>query len=378
MGGLRSLVGGLCAAASVVTLVSCSSGGDGSSPEPLAALIGDDGKFDCRRMYTHVPLQAYFSASLSLVDTREAVTSVRPVSGEDGVVNCPVRYAGKETDGRIVPFFIRSVPTGEVPKWASETSAYGDWTIGTMTLVGSGDAAFNEIAVAALDSPEHGVLLLFTPTRAEDRESFVFLGDEAPSAVRTVIDGLEKDAGVPVPASADNDGLVSLFTTDDRFDCSAVFRRLSLTTAETVDITLSVQSGMARIVRDSGERRSCALATGAADTDMSRIFGMSTDLTTGPKDAVRGTPFTGIPDFAGWEEYWNFDGADDPVDATFEGRQSYNARYCRNDSDCITVTAYTGSGEEGGDSPQARKDAALPLVRLVAEREGLLADGEQQ
>lgn len=381
MPGWRATVGGVLAAGAVFSLVSCSSGDSGDGPEPLAALVGEDGKFDCRRMYTHVPLQAYLSADLSPVDTRMVMSGSQSAASAPDQITCPARYTGEESGGGIALFYVRTMPETRRPlTWVSGPDPYGDWATGILTLGQGQDAS--DVAAAVLDSPERGILVVFTPVDTDTEAPFMSLGDAAPDAVRTVIDGLEQEAAVPVPEEADIAAGTSLFATDGRFDCSKVFRRLSLATAATAYIGLPVTSATNPVVRETGDHRSCALATGVPEEETSIFPGptgnLSTELTTGPKDAVRGTPFTGSPDLVGWEEYWNFDGADDPVDATFEGRQSYNARYCRSDSDCITVTAYTGSGEEGGGSPQARKDAALPLVRLVAEREGLLTDGVQQ
>lgn len=354
MPGWRVTVGGVLAAGAVF------------------ALVGENGKFDCRRMYIHVPLQAY----LSPVDTRCSMGGAMPVEGAPGQINCQLRYTGPETGGGIVPVYLRSMPEAEDFPWKADPVRYGDWVTGTATL---GDSP---IFLAILESAEHGDLVLVSDMGDWESGPFANLGDRSPDAVRTVIDGLEQEAAVPVPEEAGIAVGTSLFATDGRFDCSKVFRRLSLATGATAYIGLPVTSATNPVVRETGDHRSCALATGVPEEETSIFPGptgnLSAELTTGPKDAVRGTPFTGSPDLVGWEEYWNFDGAGDPVDATFEGRQSYNARYCRSDSDCITVTAYTGSGEEGGGSPQARKVAALPLVRLVAEREGLLTDGAQQ
>lgn len=376
MPGWRATVGGVLAAGAVFSLVSCSSGDSGDGPEPLAALVGEDGKFDCRRMYTHVPLQAYLSADLSPVDTRFSMGGAMPVDGAPGQINCPLRYTGPETGGGIAPVYLRSMPEAEDFPWKTDPVRYGDWVTGTATL---GDSP---IFLAIFESAEHGELMLVSDMDDWKSDPFANLGDRSPDAVRTVIDGLERDAGAAVAEVDGSVGDLSLFTENGRFDCSQVYRRLSLVTAPDVGINLPVKNDRNQIIRDGDDSRSCVVPVGEEETESSVTTGLlegpSLAVTTGPKDSLRGGPVAGSADLPGWEEYWDFDGADDPVDKDAEGLPSYNARYCRSDGDCITVTSYESEGLQTGRSPQARKNAALPLVRIVTEHEGLATDGEEQ
>lgn len=362
------------------TLASCSSGDDGpgkdaaTAPQPaaLAALVGEDGTFDCHQIYTHTSLRTYLSADLSPVDTMSGMAGAQAADDAPEVITCPVRYAGEETPGVSVPFYVLTSPNTNDPSWTSGPDTYGNWLTGTVTLDG---ADGDDVAVGILDDEEHGRLAIFTPVDEDAEGSYPALGEAAPAAVRTVIDALDlnetEETESPVLAEADVAAGASLFTADGAFDGAEGFRRLTLITAEDVGLALPEKSGTNPVIKESGGRTSCALATGTRTAELIAV-GPPTELTTGPKDPQQGTPFVGSPDLEDWEEYWLFDGADNPVNAENEGQQSYNARYCRSDDDCITVTAHARAG---GDVPQALKDTALPLVRLVAEHEDLLTDG---
>lgn len=387
------VLGGVLVAGAVFSLASCSSGDSGDSPEPLAALVGEDGKFDCRRIYTHVPLQAYLSAHLSFSATRFAMSGAGDLASGNGQAQCPVRYYDEGQAGYAL-FYLRSMSESEEVGWENGTTTYGAWTTGTVALPAG------KVSAAVLDSPEHGALMLFTPVDTPTEPPFISLSDAAPDAVRTVIDGLEKDAGSPVPEKTGTaePGQRELFSEGDRFDCATFFRKEALSGLDDDGLwvpTVTAQNPVVGQPRDDGTR-TCMLSTddGQESTDIiepdmdmeiSALFALvprdigSTVVTTGPRDSLRGTSVTDFRDLSQWEEFWNFAGPVDPLSARLTGWQSYNARYCRDNSNCITVTRYVDVDK---DEDSARKNPAdaradvLPLIRWITQNEISTSGGQ--
>lgn len=384
MGGLRSLVGSLFVVASVVALASCSSGDSGDSSEPLAALVGDDGKFDCHRMYTRVPVELYLNTGLSVNGTKGQVGGATESSDQE-ITDCPVSYAGKEPpELSLSGMTVHSSPEDIGMDWKGGTRDHRGWTVGT---VADGDSD----RVAAVKTGEgRGSLMVSVPTPMETSDKNIgYAAPDAEASVLEVVDGLEDTSLAAVPDQTS----VHRVSSDGTFDCVELYRTMSLADAADDSILIPRRSPVNAVVTEPGDdgTRTCSLVVdetpGIIDEYEPPAVLLSvqesteghvpkfTEITTGPRDTFRGAPFSGDEALSGWEEYWNYDGAEHPVNSAYEGWESYNARYCTGDSNCITVTNYLDPSWSWL-PPQKLKEATLPLIRWIAEGDSLIREGD--
>lgn len=377
MGRKRSLTSGLSVAALAVAVASCGATddtpGDEGNADRLGAMYTDDGTLDCRRLFTDAPVETLLSAGLT--------TDMEPLQnaeGDDtGWSYCPSRYVGPGWPGEIAaPLYVATPVDKANYHWDDEPENYRGWEIGNLAMPEGG------VEMSALTTVEgRGNVLLMTTAEQVDldgRNVPNVLGDEMTDALRHVVDSLE-DNGSDVLTETDG----SVFSDDDRFDCSRFSQRMTATFLQDADLDISDERyAPQRVVERDGSTVSCDLVPESGVNGKPDYgFGNMThpvEITTGPRDDHAGTPLVGDDALGGWEEYWDFEAAEQPVNVANEGKESYNARFCRSAEDCITVSNFLDSSRENPVSKrpvsptvQDIKQETLPLLRWITAREGL-------
>lgn len=382
---VRSLAASVLVVGVVVTLASCTGGGedsDDTGPGRLSALYNEYGHLDCRRLYYEAPVVTLLDAGL----TTDLNSSESSDGNNSGNSYCPSRYVGPEWPGSIaVPFYTGTSADGSRYTWEGEPEQYRGWEIGQLNMAGGA------VSPAAMTTVEgHGTFLVFTPAEYEldaapGHEIPNPLGDSVGDALRHVVDGLEDHAHDLAP-----EGTVNVFSDGDRFDCRNFYEQMTAT--DLLDEGLDVSDeryAKEQVLERENSAESCDLVTvnginGDSDIAGTGMMVPPVEITTGPKNDHPGTPLEGDASLSGWEEYWDFAGADRPVNITNDGKEAYTARFCRSEQDCISVSNFLGYKESGNGrsinpTAQTIKDEITPLLRWINEQENLsdLTDGAE-
>ncbi|WP_130840560.1 hypothetical protein [Corynebacterium neomassiliense] len=362
----------LLAAAVTAALLSC--GSEPGTPETtgdrkLNALYDSDGVLDCRRLYSDVPVSLLLDAGLSTT-TEPMASSKRFPSGR---TFCPMRYVGPGWPGTVpVPVYVATDHKSFDLTWNGKRENYDGWKIGHITLK-DGD----ENLAAELTAEDNSSVIVFTPLAyVPDAPEEIIenpLGDGIVDALKVVVDGLDRQGEETVH------GRTEYFSEAGEFNCSLIYDRLSAVGLQDAGLDVSdVRFAPSRTIERSNGSMSCDLIPSANSQGKANIqydsYFYPVEINTGPRDDHRGTPFDSRENLPGWEEYWDFNGADRPVNRSNEGKESYNARFCRSDRNCITVTNFMGYGESGSGRPVSPvvddiRSEILPLVRWIDSTE---------
>ena len=364
-----ALVAGAVALATVVVAggaVFVVNRGGGSSDasellaEPLEVFYGDDGIVDCRRAFTDVPASTMLRAGLEL---KPGVDENSIPVDQDGGTACVLSYRGvqRTADTRVPPsIVVTSAPQcmGEVP---AET--YRGWSIGESTIVTGGDpdtALYGQSAVKEI--PDHGCLSVGYPEDAiNSRVDPPVASDDV---IREIVDGIEDSA---LPATT---GGTPTFLRDGRFSCSAFYDSVTLSGLAEIGVGLPLSDTAARQVADmvghdpvldTADGESCLISGGQRDNIL--------EIRTGSKvERQQGYP---EPELPGWE-LWNRPiGPEEPAARTFEGSPSVNLRVCREDDDCLSVSAYNESdSSRWADRDDYLNKAARDVASRISTVEG--------
>ena len=323
--------------------------------EPLEVFYGDDGIMDCRRAFTDVPASTMLRAGL---DLKPGVDESSIPMEQAGGTACVLRYRGVQTtaDTTIPPSIVMtSAPQcmGEIP-----ADEYRGWSIGEATIITGGDpdnVLFGQSAVREV--PDHGCLTVGYPEGTlNDRVVPPVVSDVA---IREIIDGIEDSA---LPATTEGNG--PTFLRGGRYSCTAFYDSVTLSGLADIGVWLPLSDTVDRRVADmvghdpeldGPDGESCLISGDQRDNIL--------EIRTGSKvERHQGYP---EPELPGWEWWSRPIGPEEPASRTFEGSPSVNLRLCRDDDDCLSVSAYN----ESDSTRLADRDGYLSrAVRDVASR----------
>ncbi|CUU66591.1 hypothetical protein CVAR292_01938 [Corynebacterium variabile] len=332
--------------------------------EPLEVFYGDDGVMDCRRAFTDVPASTMLRAGL---DFKPGVDENSVPMEQTGGTGCVLRYRGTQVtaDTREPPaILMTSGPqcTGEIP-----ADEYRGWSVGEaipVAGVAAEDSLIGQTAVREI--PGHGCLSVGYPEDSKYNTAVnpPVVSDEV---IREIIDGFE-DSALPAVSS----GTGTTFLRDDQFSCAAFYDSVTLSGLADIGVGMplsdTVSRPMADMVGHDPDRD-------GADGDSCLISGEqrvnSLEIRTGSKvERQQGYPVP-EPELAGWEQWERPIGPEEPASRTFEGSPSVNLRVCRDDDDCLSVSAYNeSSSSRWADRNDYLNQAALDVAAKISVVEG--------